>query len=195
MKTKFVLAAIFTFIFSAAAFAQTDLSVSAPPQIKAADYSGKWNLEVKKSKLKENPPIESMTMIVEQNEREVKIESSFKNGEDANTSMSRGGGLQRGSFSGMNGGTETTSYTLDGKEVINDMTKAAAGKFTYKGARSKDGKLKLEQTREFQSPTGMTKIKTTESWSLSADGKTLTINRETVNPSGTTLSEMVFMKQ
>lgn len=194
MKTKFVLAAIFTFIFSAAALAQSDLSASAQTA-KTIDYSGKWNLEVKKSKLKENPPIDSMSMIVEQNEREVKIESTFKNGEDDNASMNRGGGLQRGNFSGMTGGTESTAYTLDGKEVVNDMTKAAAGKYTYKGARGKDGKLKLEQTREFQSPTGMTKIKISETWSLSADGKTLTVNRETVNPTGTNVSEMVFMKQ
>lgn len=195
MKTKFVLAAVFTLIFSAAVFAQTDLSVSAQPQTKTPDYSGKWNLDVKKSKLKENPPIDSMTMTVEQNERELKIENTFKNGEDVDTNRTRGGGLQRGVFSGMNGGTESTTYTLDGKEVINDLTKAAAGKFTYKGARGKDGKIKLEQTREFQSPTGMTKIKITETWSLSADGKTLTVNRETVNPTGTNLSEMIFIKQ
>lgn len=195
MKTKFVLAAIFTFIFSAAVFAQVKPKVPAKAQTKIIDYSGKWSLDLKKSKLKENPPIEAMKLNVEQTEKEVKIESTFSNGEDENSNRNRGGGLQRGSFTGMNGGTETATYTLDGKEFINDMTKSAAGKFTYKGVRDKDGKLKLEQTREFLSPNGMMKIKTTETWSLSADGKTLTVNRETVNPTGTNVSEMIFAKQ
>lgn len=195
MKTKFVLAAIFTFIFSAVAFAQVKPTVPAKAQTKTINYSGKWKLDLKKSVLKENPPIDAMMLNVEHTEKDVKVESTFSNGEDANASMSRGGGLQRGNFTGMNGGTEKTTYTLDGKEVINDMTKSAAGKFTYKGVRDKDGKLKLEQTREFLSPNGMMKIKITETWSLSADGKTLTVNRETVNPTGTNLSEMIFAKQ
>lgn len=192
MKTKFVLAVFFTFIFSAFAFAQAKVAPKA--QTGKNVYIGKWKLDVSKSKLKENPPIESMTMIVEQSEKEFKITNSFSSGEDAVTNRNRGG-LQRGAFAGMNGGTETATYTLDGKEIVNDMTKAAAGKFTYKGMSGKDGKLKLEQTREFQSPTGMMKIKITENWALSADGKTLTVNKETLKPDGTTLSEMIFIKQ
>ena len=34
------------------------------------------------------------------------------------------------------------------------------------------------QTREFESPKGKVSVKTTEMWSLSADGKTLTVKRD-----------------
>ena len=60
MKLKIVLTAIFTLIVSVAA-------VSA--QNKAADYSGKWNLDVSKSKLDERSRIESMTLTVSQTEQ------------------------------------------------------------------------------------------------------------------------------
>lgn len=200
MKTKFALAAIFTLIFAAATCAQTDVAASSKTQTKAANYSGKWNLDVKKSKLNERQNIESMTMNVEQNEKDLKIESSVKRGESPAAAdngqrrggLMNGGGMRGGGFGG--GEDQTFTYILDGKEVVNDMTKSAAGKFTYKGAQEKDGKLKLEHTREFDSPNGPMKIKTNETWSISADGKTLTINRETVTPRGANTSEMVFTK-
>lgn len=198
MKTKFVLTTIFTFIFAAAAFAQADVSATAnAAQKKTTDYSGKWVLDVSKSKMNERQRIESMTMTVSQNEKELSIESAVKRAEDEDAGQIRGGmgGMRRGQFGGMGGGNEATVYILDGKEVVNDMTKSAAGKMTYKANLEKDGKLKLEQTREFQSPTGEMKIKTNETWSLSPEGKTLTVKKDTTTPRGNISSEMIFTKQ
>ena len=100
--------------------------------------------------------------------------------------MRRGGGF---------GGDGTTVYTLDGKETVNDMSGAMGGKMSLKAKTEKDGKLTLLQTREFETPMGAMTMKTTETWSLSADGKTLTVKRESETPRGTNSSEMVFTKQ
>lgn len=198
MKTKFVLTTVFTFIFAAATFAQADLSATTnAAQKQTADYSGSWKLDLAKSKLNERQRLESMTMTVEQNERELKIESSVKRSEDPDAGQVKSGmgGMRRGGMGGMGGGSESATYTLDGKEVVNDMTKAAAGKYTYKAVMEKDGKLKLENSREFESPNGLMKIKTNETWSLSADGKTLTVKKDTTTPRGNISSEMIFAKQ
>jgi hypothetical protein len=42
---------------------------------------------------------------------------------------------------------------------------------------------------------GARKMKMTETWSLSQDGKTLTVKREAETPRGNNSSEMVFTKQ
>jgi hypothetical protein len=43
-------------------------------------------------------------------------------------------------------------------------------------------------------PNGEITLTTKESWKLSADGKTLTVDRETTNPRGTQTSKLVFVK-
>ena len=161
MKMKIVLTAIFTLIVSVAA-------VSA--QNKAADYSGKWNLDVSKSKLDERSRIESMTMTVSQTDKELKVESSVKRAErqDGGGNQRRAGMPNGGGMGGMRrgggfGGDGTTVYTLDGKETTNDMSGAMGGKMSLKAKTEKDGKLTLLQTREFETQMGAMSMKTTES--------------------------------
>ncbi len=185
-----------TLVFAAAVFAQDDSAVSVK-QNKMTDFSGKWNLDVSKSKLDERAQnIESMTMTVSQTDKELKVESMTKRAERENT----GGQMRRGGMDGMRrgggfGGDSQTIYTLDGKETTTDMAGAMGGKMTAKATAEKDGKLKLFQTREIETPMGARKMKMTETWSLSPDGKTLTVKREAETPRGTNSSEMVFTKQ
>lgn len=177
MKIKIVLTCVLTLVFAAAVSAQD----------KMTDFSGKWNLDVSKSKLSEQMRIESMTMTVTQTEKEIKIESAVKRAENPDA----GGQMRRGGF----GGDSQTIYTLDGKETVTDMAGAFGGKMTAKAKAEKDGKLKLIQTRNIETPMGARSMKLTETWSLSADGKTLTVKRESETPRGNNSSELVFTKQ
>jgi hypothetical protein len=56
-------------------------------------------------------------------------------------------------------------------------------------------KLKLSATRTFNTPNGEATMTTKEVWSLSDDGKTLTVKRDMETPRGTNSSEMVFTKK
>ena len=75
------------------------------------------------------------------------------------------------------------------------MSGAMGGKMSLKAKAEKDGKLQLIQTREFETQMGAMSLKTTETWSLSADGKSLTVKRDMETPRGNNSSEMVFTKQ
>jgi hypothetical protein len=150
MKLKMVFTAVFTLVFAAAVFAQDD-SATLATESKTTDFSGKWALDLKKSKLDERAQnIESMMMTVSQTDTELKIESTTKRTERENT----GGQIRRGGMDGMRrggggfGGDSQTIYTLDGKETLTDMAGAMGGKMTAKATVEKDGGLKLVQTRE-----------------------------------------------
>ncbi len=199
MKMKIVLTAIFTLICAAAAVSAQD---------KAADYSGKWNLDVSKSKFDERARIESMTLTVSQTATELKVESATKRAaRPEGDQQGNGGGMPNNGGRGMVGarrgggmgggmGDGTTVYALDGKETSSDIAAGGTnGKATLKAKAEKDGKLKLTQTRDFETQMGAITVKTTENWSLSADGKTLTVKRDSETPRGTSSSEMVFTKQ
>ncbi len=180
------------------------LAISAFAQDKKADFSGNWALDVSKSKLDERARVESMTMNVAQTDKDIKVETATKrlpppdgamqggggqgNGQGGGTG--RGGGMGRGGFGG---GDSTTTYTLDGKESSIEVD-GPNGKMPIKlkAALEKDGKLKLSSVRTFNSQMGEISITTKETWSLSEDGKTLTVNRDTESPRGTNSSEMVF---
>lgn len=191
-------------LFAAMAFGQKDAAAVSKTDGKLMNYSGTWNMDVSKSKLDERARIESMTLTVSQTDKDIKIESLVKRapredggngGGERRGGLPNGGGMGRMRSGGGFGGDSTNVYTLDGKEVVNDMTAQAAGKFTYQAKAEKDGKLKLIHTREFDSPMGKASVKTTEIWSLSADGKTLTVKRDMETPRGTNSSEMIFTKQ
>lgn len=64
----------------------------------------------------------------------------------------------------------------------------------YKAAMA-GGKLDLSSSRSFSGPMGEIAITTKETWTLSADGKMLTVVREQSTPRGTNSSIMVFAKK
>ena len=83
--------------------------------------------------------------------------------------------------------TSQMAYTTDGKPATNQTP---MGEVT--GAATWDGDvLNIENKREFQG----IQITQTERWSLSEDGKTLTIDSRVAMPRGHVEMKMVFEKQ
>jgi hypothetical protein len=168
------------------------LAVSAFAQ-KKTDFSGSWTLDVSKSKLDERMRVESMTKNVTQTDKDIKVETATKRLPMPDGAMQGGGGMRRGGFGGGDG---TFTYTLDGKESSAEVD-GQMGKMPIKlkATVESDGKLKLSSVSTFSGQMGEITITTKETWSLSDDGKTLTIKRESESPRGTQSSEMVFTRK
>ena len=157
MKKLFFAAAIVC-LFAFAAFAQ-----------KPADFSGKWNLDLSKSELGQQAAmIKSQTVTITQSGTSFKVSTQTERNADA-----AGGGSGRGGFGG-GGGDQ--SYTLDGKEVSTDR-QTQNGTVTIKTTASQTGN-KVVITSVFPGPNG--DVKSTSTYELSADGKTLTVTRESM---------------
>jgi hypothetical protein len=75
------------------------------------------------------------------------------------------------------------AYTTDGKESVNGDSKGSA---QWIG-----DKLMIESSREFQGAT----LKQKEIWTLSADGKTLTVDSHVSIPNGEFDVKQVFDRQ
>lgn len=176
----------------------------------AGNYAGTWKLDKANSKLDPRMMVESMTWTVSQTGSEFKIVSEVKRAEPAVTQTAggpppvaappggaqpmRGGrGMGRGGFGG--GGDGTTVYSLDGKETVGEVD-GPMGKMpvTYKASVGTDGTLVLSNSRSFEGPMGEIKLTTKETWKLSPDGKTLTVERENTTPRGAQTSTLVFIK-
>jgi len=173
MKKTFILLAMFCLCF------QTVAVFAATP-----DFSGEWELDVSKSKLPDTMAIESMTLKVSQNDKELKVESVAK----TKPNQTRGGGMGRG-----NGGMQTAVYSLEGKEMVADINGGMRmGSETLKASVTTDGKLNLNVVRNFKSEMGEMTMKTNEIWELLDAGKTLKVIRYTETPRGATNAEMYF---
>jgi len=190
---KVLLLSAFVCLLAFSAFAQDK---------KATDFSGSWTLDTSKSKLDARARIESMTLNVTQTDKEIKIESAAKRlpppeGANQGGGNGQGGGMGRGMGRGMFGGGDGTStYTLDGKETTTEI-EGRMGKVPVKlkAEIESDGKLKLSRSSTFNTPDGERTATTKETWTLSSDGKTLTVKRDSESPFGTNSSEMVFTKK
>ncbi len=182
MKKALFLTA-FVCLLAVSAFAQDN---------KKTDFSGSWTLDASKSKLGERARIESMTMTVTQTDKDIKVETATKRLPPPAGAMQDGGGQGGGM---RRGGDGTSVYSLDGKETTTE-TEGQMGKSLVKQKAELDGgKLKLSSTRIFNTQMGEVSINTKEIWTLSDDGKTLTVKRDMETPRGTNSSEMVFTKK
>mgnify|MGYP001238881512 CR=1 FL=1 len=173
-------------VFLTAAFCL--LSLAAFAQEKPADYSGTWNLDISKSKLDERSRIESMKLTVTQTEKDITVVPETKRQAPPD------GGMGRGGRAGL-GGDSTLTYSLDGKETKTELASAMGTVPVTLKATSAGGKLTLTSTRTFNTQMGEMTMTTKEVWSLSADGKTLTVEREQQTPRGTNAATHVFTKQ
>jgi hypothetical protein len=161
-------------------------SVSAIAQNTKVDYSGKWALDLSASKLDARQNIESMTMTVTQTEKELKIETATKRAAPPDGVAQAG----RGGRGPARGGDGTVVYSLDGKETSVDQ-ESPMGPLPVKYLAKQEGSvLKLSLSRTIYTTT----MATNDEWSLSADGKTLTVKREMTTPRGVNSSTMVFKK-
>lgn len=187
MKKNFVFAAILSlFVLTVTVSAQNKTA-------KPANFSGTWTLDVSKSKLGDRNTIESQTLAVVQTDKDIKITPTTKRmappaGAPAGGG---GGGMGRGGM----GGDMTTSYTLDGKETTVEMD-TQMGKVPVKYTGKLDsGKLWLGTSRTMNTQAGEMTMTGKETWWLSADGNTLTIDGESTSPRGTNSTQKVFTKK
>ncbi len=174
-KLSFLPACIF--VLSLSVFAQTK-----------ANFSGTWELDKADSKLDERQAksIESQTLTVTQTDKEFTVEVKTKRMSSAEIPGGRGG---------MSGGRDgTTTYSLDGKETAMQQESPMGQMTVTLKAKFDKTSLKLSRNSTFESPTGEVTIGSKETYTLSADGNTLTVKRESETPRGNTSSESVYKK-
>ena len=188
MKKNFVLAV---------AVALCAMAISASAQKAPADFTGKWNLDLTKSKLtdREKTSIESMTYTVTQSATDIKVEIATKRaappaGAPAGGPPGGGGG---GGMGGGGGAPAPQTFVL-GKETTVDQQMGQNTVPVKMGSKWDGSKLILSTSRTFRGPNGEVTSTTKETWELGADGKTLTVNREAVSPRGTDATTRVFTK-
>ena len=189
MKKLFFLAGVVA-LFSASAFAQ------GAGKVTTKDFTGTWVLDVSKSKLDERARIESMTMTVAQTDKELKVTTETKRqAPPADAAGGSGGGGGRGGGRGFGGGDGTTVYSLDGKETTTQR-ETPMGSIPVKHTAMLDqGRVRVSSSSTFTGQNGEVTMTTKEAWSMSDDGKTLTVERESTSPRGTSTWTMVFVKK
>ena len=200
MRKTTILTALFCLMLAASAvFAQDKMT----GQMKSTGFAGSWEFDKTKSKMPETSRVESISLNVTQNDKELKVEKTTKRGApteikrpDNNAGGMMNGGMRGGGMrGGMMDGTQTVSYSLDGKETKLETPGIPGAAATLKANMEKDGKLKLSSTRSFNGQMGEMTMTNKETWELLDGGKTLKIISDVESPRGTQTSEMYFTKK
>ena len=188
MRRTFLMTAIFA-LFAMAASAQD----------KAPNFGGTWNLDVAKSKLGDRNMIEAQTMTVTQTDKDIKIETKTTRKappEGAQPPGGMGSGRPGGMGGGMMGGGDMpTTYALDGKETKTEVQGPMGSIPVTLKAKFDAGKLQLSRSSTFNGPMGEMTMTTKETWELSADGNTLTVNTTRTTMRGDEATTKVFAKK
>ena len=138
-----------------------------------ADFSGEWTLNEDKSEIGESRYGPSKTLKITQVENSLVI-ASTRVGRDGETRKIR------------------DEYTLDGEEKL---TENERGTTKTKASWSADGNtLSLYSYRKMTRDDQTFEITTDETWELSSDGRTLTINSSRSTPRGEMSSVLVYNK-
>ncbi len=189
MKKNFILSA---------AIAMLAMAFTVSAQKVPADFSGKWSLDISKSKLtdREKASIESQTLTVTQTAVDIKIAPTIKRmAPPAGGPPAGGGGGGRMGGGGMGGGGGDAAMTYSlGKEMTVDQQMGPNTVPVKMGSKWDGSKLVLTSSRTFSGPQGEITTTTKETWELGADGKTLTVSREATTPRGSESSTKVFTK-
>jgi hypothetical protein len=188
MKRNFVLLAVFALC-----------AISAAAQKAAPNFSGSWNLDIAKSQLGERTNIESQVMTVTQTATTLKVETATKRPPPPvmpGTTENGGRGRPTGGMGGRFGGGDTPwTYGLEGKETKGEMSGPNGPVPVALSAKFEGNKLNLSRSSTFNGPMGEVTMTTKETWELSADGKTLTVNTERTSMRGTDTTTKVFAKK
>ena len=143
------------------------LLVGVVTQAASQNLSGEWKLNFAKSNYGKFPAPSSMTRKIAHNDPKLILTTTQKGPQGEVTSK--------------------LTYTTDGKESVNQVAGGEA-----KGIAQWIGdKLMIESSREFQGVT----LKQKDIWTLSSDGKTLTIDTHVSIPNGEFDIKQVFDKQ
>jgi hypothetical protein len=147
------------------------LAGSAVAQNATPNFSGTWNLDVAKSDFGPAPPPDSVVMVIDHKEPNLKVTTTQK-GAPGDT-------------------TNESNITTDGKANVNKL-RTMGGELDVNSTSTWNGK-KLATTRTFE-VQGMS-IAMNDSWELSDDGKVMTMVREIKTPQGDFGTKMVFNKK
>ena len=169
MRSKFAAAGA-----ALAAFALVAVAVAAAAK---PNFAGTWTLDATKSACGQRG-CNAETMTIKQDGDKLDVERKLT--------------TQQGDR------TTNDSYVADGKEgefTMQMMGNSQKGKRTVKW--SSDGSaLEIKETASFQTPDGNSvSVESTSKWTLSGDGKTLTIEQTRNSPRGTQTTKRVFNKQ
>ena len=163
-----------------------------------ANFAGTWALDKSKSEglSPQAAAVESLTLTVAQDAQQFTVDSKTTMGSQPDAAAGGGGGQGGGRGRGMGLFPPSASYKLDGTETTADNPGGRGGTTTFKAQWKDGGKtLELKRVGKFSFQGNDVTITTTEDWTLSADGKTLTIKRTSESPRGTQNSTLVFNKQ
>jgi hypothetical protein len=143
------------------------LLVGVVTQAASQNLSGEWKLNFAKSNYGKFPAPSSMTRKIAHNDPRLILTTTQKGAQGEVTSK--------------------LAYTTDGKESVNQV----AGGESKGIAQWIGDKLMIESSREFQGVT----LKQKDIWTLSDDGKTLTIDSHVSIPNGEYDIKQVFDRQ
>jgi hypothetical protein len=176
---------MFVPVFMVLMFTAVTVSAQSSP-----DYNGTWVLDTQKTKLDGRIRIESMTLKIRDRVTEVTRETVTNRGGRGGGPSARGmgGGL------GIRDGVET--FSMDGREksIVEEGPRGPM-RVRVRGKREKDGRIVISTSRNLNVQMGEVEISTKETWSLSSDGKTLTVKAELSSPLGSTSNQLVFYRQ
>lgn len=200
MKKNFVLSA---------AVAVLALAFTVSAQKAPADFSGKWNLDLAKSKLsdREKTSIESQTVTITQSAADIKFETETKRmappaggpppggGTPGAGGPPPGGGMGGGGGRMGGGGGMAGPQTFPlGKETTTEQQMGPNTVPVTSGSKWDGSKLMTWRSSTFNGPNGEVKNTSKQTLELGADGKTLTMTTEQSGMQGTTTSTKVFAK-
>jgi hypothetical protein len=156
-------------------FAFVSLSLLSGSLFAQPNFSGSWALNESKSTLGDGPSMSTTSMTVNQQEGLISID------------------LVRPSF---DGGDEKSSekYTLDGKESVNKGMMDSSIKTITSWSEDKK-ELKFAKTIVFDMNGEKMELKITDVWSISDDGKTLTVKSSMTSQMGDTNLVLVYDKK
>lgn len=135
------------------------------------DFTGKWSLDAAKSDFGQMPAPDSLVHDIEHKEPNVKITTTQKS-EAGDTSNTR-------------------TFSTDGKESTNKITMMGTEYPVTTRARWEGQSLAVSASFDAQGAT----VQLNDTWTLSADGKVLTITRVAKTPQGDFTTKSVYNKQ
>jgi len=156
-------------------FAVVSLSLLSGSLSAQADFSGTWAFNESKSTLGEGPMMSATSMTVNQQENLISIDlvqPSFEGGE-----MKR-----------------SEKYTLDGKESVNEGMMGSSVKTITSWSEDKK-ELRFAKTIAFEMDGEKMEMKLDDAWTLSDDGKTLTVKSSMQSDWGEMNTALVYDKK
>ena len=156
-------------------FAFVSLSLLSGSLIAQPNFSGSWTFNESKSTLGEGPMMSATSMTVSQQENLISVDlvqPSFEGGE-----------IKR-----------SEKYTLDGKESVNEGMMGSSVKTITSWSEDKK-ELRFAKTIAFEMDGQKMEMKLDDVWSISDDGKTLTVKSSMKSEWGEMNTALVYDKK